>query len=317
MTDLSFGNPTVSVIMLTYNREQYVGRAIESILCQTFDGFEFVVVDNGSEDNGGNICDDYAKRDKRIRVIHKKRGNIGSGRNAGLLASRGKYIAFIDDDDVAELDMLSFLYNLITEYQADISICGSWRSTEGVLTRKYVYDRMLELNAEQAIVELLKRDFYNITFPCKMIRRELMLPPPFSEEGRYDDINTAYKVFAEARKVVVQGVPKYTFYRHEKNNSAFSIKHWLLKPDILDEYLHAYRERTVYLSKKLPSIADYVRYSEWSFMISILEKINRLEIAGCNRQLEVMTQELKAHKDEFLGCGYILDIEKKWMATYT
>lgn len=98
----------ISVIMLTYNRESFVSRAIESILAQTYRDFEFIVVDNGSTDRSGQIADEYAKKDNRIRVIHRERGNIGSGRNTGLDAAQGEYITFIDDDDWAEPDFLGF-----------------------------------------------------------------------------------------------------------------------------------------------------------------------------------------------------------------
>ena len=115
----------ISVLMLTYNRENLVGRAIESILVQTYKDFEFIIVDNGSTDKSGDIAEEYAKKDSRIKVIHRKRGNIGAGRNTALDAAKGDYVAFIDDDDWAEPDFLEFLRNLIVENNADISICGA------------------------------------------------------------------------------------------------------------------------------------------------------------------------------------------------
>lgn len=115
----------ISVIMLTYNREALVPRAIESILKQTYRAFEYIIVDNGSADRSGQIADEYAARDNRIRVIHRQRGNIGAGRNTGLDAAKGEYITFIDDDDWAEPDFLEFLLNLLEETKADVSICGA------------------------------------------------------------------------------------------------------------------------------------------------------------------------------------------------
>ena len=122
----------ISVIMLTYNREQLVGRAIECILAQTFRDFEFIIVDNGSTDRSGQIADEYAAKDSRIRVIHRERGSIGAGRNTGLDAAKGEYIAFIDDDDVPDSDFLEFLFNLAEENRADIAICGAtWANIDG------------------------------------------------------------------------------------------------------------------------------------------------------------------------------------------
>ena len=105
----------VSVIMLTYNRETLVGRAIESILAQSMEDFEYIIVDNGSTDKSGEIAEEYAKKDARIRVLHIPKSNIGTGRNAGLDAAKGEYVTFIDDDDTAEPDMLEFLYGKIKQ----------------------------------------------------------------------------------------------------------------------------------------------------------------------------------------------------------
>ena len=89
----------ISVIMLTYNRESMVGRAIESILNQTYRDFEYIIVDNGSDDRSGEIADASAAKDPRIKVLHIEKSNIGTGRNIGLDAATGEYITFIDDDD--------------------------------------------------------------------------------------------------------------------------------------------------------------------------------------------------------------------------
>ena len=92
----------ISVIMLTYNRESMVGRAIESILNQTYRDFEYIIVDNGSDDRSGEIADAYAAKDPRIKVLHIEKSNIGTGRNIGLDAATGEYITYIDDDDTAD-----------------------------------------------------------------------------------------------------------------------------------------------------------------------------------------------------------------------
>ena len=154
----------ISVIMLTYNREALISRAIESILAQTFRDFEFIIVDNGSIDRSGQIAEEYAARDGRIRVIHRDRGNIGMGRNTGLNAAQGEYIAFIDDDDWVEPDFLEFLLGLITETCADIAICGA---SDKACDEKQI------MTAEEALIELMWRKKYNAGFPTKLIHVEL------------------------------------------------------------------------------------------------------------------------------------------------
>lgn len=299
--------PKISVIMLTYNREKLVGRMIECILAQTFRDFEFIIVDNGSADRSGLIAEEYAVRDSRIRVLHRERGNIGSGRNAGLNAAKGDYIAFVDDDDTCAPDFLEFLYKLAVENNAEVSICGA---ADKVLDEQHV------MTAEEALIELMWRKKYNVAFPTKMYRREIAANLRFPENGAYDDIVLMYRLLSLARQVAYHGLAKYTFNRHDGNNSAWTINHSLLTPQTLDEYLHAYRERTQWLSGFFPNSAAAFRYFEWSFMISMIDKITQLGINGCERQLEAMTRELRANREEFLYCGYILEFEKEWMEAY-
>lgn len=294
----------ISVIMLTYNRENMVSRALESILTQTYRDFEFIIVDNGSTDHSGQIADEYAAQDGRVRVIHRERGNIGSGRNTGLDAARGDYITFIDDDDWAEPDFLEFLVGLITENNADVAICGA---TDKALDEKKI------MTAEEALIELMWRKKYNMAFPTKLFRRELTDNLRFPEDGTYDDIALMYKLLAEAKRVVYHGLPKYTFYRHPGNNSAWTTDHSLLTPETLDEYLAAYRTRTEWLSKKFPDRALTWQYFEWSFIISMVEKVSRLDILNCTYQLNRMKKMLQAHQKEFLSCPEILEFEKEWM----
>lgn len=296
----------ISVIMLTHNRENLVSRAIESILKQTETNFEFIIVDNGSRDSSGRIAEEYAAKDNRIRVIHREEGNIGSGRNTGLDEACGKYVAFIDDDDWAEPDFLEFLYALAVENEADVSICGA---------ADKVFDEKKVMTPEEALIELMWRKKYNMAFPTKLFSRRLADRLRFPEEGSYDDIALMYRLLADANKVAYHGLPKYTFYRHEGNNSAWTTDHSLLDAATLEEYLDAYRTRTEWLSERFPGSVPAFRYFEWSFMISMVEKIRRLKLAGCEKQLDKMTRELREHREEFLNSPEILDFEKEWAGT--
>jgi len=295
----------ISVIMLTFNREQFVSRAIESILAQTYRDFEFIIVDNGSTDRSGQIAEEY--EDSRIRVIHRDRGNIGSGRNTGLDAARGSYIAFIDDDDWAEPDFLEFLLELLEESSADVSICGA---------ADKAFDEKKVMTAEEALIDMLWRKRYTTGFPMKMFRAKLTNGLRFSTTDQYDDIGLIYKLFAGAKTVVYHGLPKYHVLRHTGNNSAWTTDHRLLTPETLDEYLHTYQVRTEWLSEKFPSRAATFQYFECSFMISMVEKIIRLKLPGCEKQLKDMRRKLAIQKNEFLNAPEILDFEKDWMRQY-
>lgn len=307
MESMVTSEPEISVIMLTYNREQLVGRMIRCVLEQTFQDFEFVIVDNGSTDASGQIADDYAKQDPRIKVLHYKKGNIGSGRNRGLDAAKGRYIAFVDDDDTCSPDFLEFLYQLAEESKADIAICGAtWSNRE----EKYLMD------AEEAMEKLLWRKHYNVAFPTKLFRRELFEENRFLETGKYDDIYLMPKMIAAARLVAYHGRSKYHFERHEHNNSAWTQNHQLLDAETLQEYLDVYEERTLWLSEKFPQSIAKWKYFNWSFLISMVEKVTRLKLTDCYEIRERLANQLRENYDTFYYCPWISEVEQEWMERY-
>ena len=114
---------TISIIVPIYNVEEYLRRAVDSIRCQTYTNLEIILVDDGSPDNSGVICDEYAKTDNRIKVIHKKNGGLSDARNAGIEAATGAYLGFIDSDDYIEPEMYQRLYSALVENDAEISVC--------------------------------------------------------------------------------------------------------------------------------------------------------------------------------------------------
>jgi len=125
-----------------------------------------------------------------------------------------------------------------------------------------------------------------------------------------------HRLIAHAGSVAYHGQPKYTAYRHEGNNSAWTTNHRLLTKGTLEVYLRAYRERTQWLSEIFPDHAADFRFFELSFMISMIEKINRLRISGCEEQCRVMTGELRANIREFAQSEYIKDFETEWIRKY-
>lgn len=307
--------PKISVIMLTYNREDLLPRAVKCILNQTFFDYEFIIIDNGSTDQSGKIADDFAKMDSRIQTIHRNRGNIGTARNMGLDLAKGKYIAFIDDDDYTDSDFLSFLYHLAEDNAADIAVCGSNKeeNIEVVPNGDYCYDEKYVMSAEEATEYFLLRKLYNAAMPTKLIRRELFENIRFPENGNYDDITTTYRCFACSKKVVAFGKAKYVFYRHPGNNSSAATKHNLLNPDQLHEYLAAFRERTKFIGKVIPSLAKMAEWSEWSYMISMVEKITRFERTNCEDVKNEMLAVLKKHREDFLSCPWTQNFEREWI----
>lgn len=111
-------NPLISVIVPIYNVEKYLARCVDSIVNQTYKDFELILVDDGSPDNSGKICDEYAKKDSRIKVVHKKNGGLSDARNAGMAVATGEYISFIDSDDYVSDDFFECLLDVMNKKTA-------------------------------------------------------------------------------------------------------------------------------------------------------------------------------------------------------
>ena len=122
--------PTISVIVPVYKVEPYIHQCIDSILAQTYTDFELILVDDGSPDNCGMICDEYAKQDDRIRVIHQENQGASAARNAGIEVAKGDYIAFIDGDDIVARWYFDRLYSVVYNWEADIAVCKAESGTD-------------------------------------------------------------------------------------------------------------------------------------------------------------------------------------------
>ena len=117
----------ISVVVSIYNEETYLNRCIFSLLSQTYRDFELLLIDDGSTDNCPEICDEWAKKEERITVFHKKNGGLSSARNCGIEHAIGDYIIFPDPDDWVEPDYLERIVQIRDAYSADLSICGRFR----------------------------------------------------------------------------------------------------------------------------------------------------------------------------------------------
>ena len=302
--------PLVSIIIPTYNNEARIARTLNCLIEQDYSNIEIIVVNDVSTDATADIARRVLMDGGRpFNVIDRSvNGGQSASRNTGLDAARGEYVAFVDDDDRAAPDYLEFLLKLLTDNDADVAICGA--------TDK-AFDEKRIMSPEEAVIELLRRERFHTGFPTKLFRRELLDRLRFSEEGAFEDVGLMYRVLARASRVAYHGLPKYRARRHPGNVSAWTTNHALLTPEILDEYRRAYRARTEWLSARFPDSAAAFRYFEWSFLLSMVEKIERLNLRDCAAQREAMAAELSAHRAEFLAAPELRDFEQEWMGKYS
>lgn len=302
----------ISVIMLTFNRADYVKNMIEDILNQTFSDFEYIIVDNGSSDQSGEIVDKYAQIDHRIQVIHlKKPYSIGYGRNCGLDLSQGEYITFVDDDDRVKRNYLESLWKMMETHQADIAVCGIEEQRGDQIFPQCVYQEKYLLSGEEAVMELLKREKIRSGLPTKLLKRQLFDKIRFDEDVKSEDARISYVIFSEASKVVMQGIPLYRAIKHLKNNSAFTNDSNKLTYSILNEYIETYELRQKYLLKRFPGRELFWNYAVWSFFISMCEKVHAYHIQECRDLYYKMREQLIQNKEEILRNPYLKECEVK------
>lgn len=145
--------PAISIVMPVYKAEKYICKCIDSILGQTFKDFELILVDDGSPDNSGLICDEYAKRDKRVIVIHKKNGGVANARQIGINKATGEYTIHADPDDWMELDMLESMYNTIQETNSDLLITDFYLKKNN--RESYCKQLIQDLSQENVLKEII------------------------------------------------------------------------------------------------------------------------------------------------------------------
>lgn len=164
----------ISVIVPVFSVEPFLDECILSLLRQTYEDLEIILVDDGSPDCCGKICDHYAAIDKRIRVIHKNNGGLSDARNAGIDIARGEYIGFIDSDDYVSSDMFAFLLSLMEDTLSDISICGHVKTTyRGKHRPLWHHRKVYVMDSEEALAKMLQFGYYESFAWNKLFIREL------------------------------------------------------------------------------------------------------------------------------------------------
>lgn len=225
--------PLISIIVPVYRVEAYLGRCVESLLAQTYERLEILLVDDGSPDGCPGICEAYAKKDPRVRVIHQENAGLSGARNTGIEAAGGAYLAFVDSDDYVSADFIRILYELIRETGSAISQCrfdyvqgGPIRSKEAGAYRIYQGEGLMEqLYGPEAEAT------YFVVAWNKLYRRELFERIRYPKGRIHEDEATTYRLFHEGEQLVSTGQALYGYFTGNSGSitSSFSRKRlqWL------------------------------------------------------------------------------------------
>lgn len=206
-------HPVISIIIPVYDVAPYLGPCIESVLDQTFRDFELILVDDGSQDGSGTLCDQYAARDPRVRVIHKSHGGVSSARNAGVDKAQGDYLGFVDGDDWIEPDMYALLYNNSVAYDADLSACGFVKIDDYDAIRFHSpYAAPECYTPEEALGSMFLKDGMRYSACNKLFRRKLFDTVRYPEWRLLEDKGTTYKLIDLSVRIVWCSSPKYHYF---------------------------------------------------------------------------------------------------------
>lgn len=225
--------PLISIIVPIYNVDRYLDKCINSIISQSFTGFELILIDDGSTDSSPEICDRYSRLDSRIIVIHKNYGGVSSARNVGLNHSKGEYIAFVDSDDWIRFDMMETLYLNLINYNADISQCDLIRTHKEKISdipinsRERVYSNYEILSRMQEGAIIADKVLWN-----KLYKIELFDHIRFPEGKIHEDEFVNYKLYYKANKIICTNQKMY--YYRQRNDSIMGRKFNLSRLDKLD-----------------------------------------------------------------------------------
>lgn len=204
-------NTLISVIVPVYKVENYLNRCIDSILNQTYRNLEVILVDDGSPDNCPSICEEYAKKDSRIKIVHQENGGLSSARNTGLTVTSGEFITFVDSDDWIANDMYQILYNTMISQNADIVECNYFAVNEKTSEKSVPSKENIIYYDDDGLKALFLDKNIKSYVWNKLYKRNTIGDTTFPVGRSYEDTYTTYKFFSKAKKIVSINQPLY-FY---------------------------------------------------------------------------------------------------------
>lgn len=215
----------ISIVVPVYNVEAFLEKCVDSLISQTYQDLEIILVDDGSTDSSGQLCDQLKGKDPRIVVVHKENGGLSSARNAGIAVARGEYLGFVDSDDFVEPDMYETMLNAATRHGKDIVCCGreidiygSWTKQEFCLDEEKVYDR------ESAVEAMLYLQEMDVSACDKLYARHIFDKIAYPEGKISEDAAIIFDILNKANGIVHVGKPfyHYIFRKNSISKSGYS-----------------------------------------------------------------------------------------------
>jgi Glycosyltransferases involved in cell wall biogenesis len=288
----------ISVIVPVYRVEPYLRKCIDSICNQTFRNLEIILINDGSPDSCGDICEEYAKKDERIIVIHKENGGLSDARNAGIPYATGDYIIFIDSDDYMELDMLAYLYSNIQKFHADVSTCRAFDVYDSQIQAPEFAEEIVACNAEEFYAYILRGTKVCGEIWNKLFKKETIEGLSFPKGKLYEDIFFTADFVQNIKVACVGTSPKYYYIHRADSITGKPYRRQII--DIIDGYEKTYQV-VCKLFPKLREEADCLRI--WSRFIVLDKMLVEENYKSIPEYKEIVTF-LKVHTKAILHNQY-------------
>lgn len=303
----------ISVIIPVYNVEQDLPQCMESILKQTYENLEIILIDDGSTDGSGELCDDYCGMDNRCKVYHTRNGGISAARNYGIARARGKYITLVDSDDYIDEDYIEYLYQLIQNSGLNLAVCQHRVKFENGNILEYGKRGEEILSSKVCIERMLYHDVIDTSAWGKLYDCHLFETVQYPAGMLYEDIGTTYKLFLQCESIAVGYESKYTYVRRKGSivNGSYNRK----KLDLLEmtdrmgvEVIKHYPDlKGAVLRRRV-----YARISTLNQMLNVkgVEKERKEILAFIKKERFTVLQDAKAPKRD-KGALFLMGISYK------
>ena len=292
--------PLISVIIPVYNVEKYLPFSLESVMRQTYKNLEIILVDDGSKDESGNICEKYAKKDNRLRVIHQQNSGVSVARNTGIAACRGEYVGFVDSDDLIHERLFERLLDELQKNHADLSVCDLLRFKDSSeMNQKTEKKEAVLYSQEQYLKKFFKIGSQTIEYyPWNKLYKRTLLTEDQYPKGVRDgeDIFATLKAVLRADKIAVFDEQLY-FYRENPNSvtASFSEKDLGL--------IGVWDQVYVYMQKNAPAYDDYAllnrRRTDFTVLFRYAKNVSGRELKT-DKNVAVLLADLKKNEKYLL-----------------